>query len=249
MTSATRHGSKASRQGSGFPDRELPRDANGAPLRDPEAEGAYSQLGQKDGRYGKYDQARVWDTDGRPIKDIDFTDHGRPGSHTNPHEHRYVPNPTGGTAQHGPAQPLRKEGGDMAALTVPMYRANGTRVQLADLLRKIPANDWVWSIVEFDGVGKMPAPLSFGEFQRQLHEQPTGLLQTWSEVCKFAKGLEYTIDCLVVAVLNIDRLTIGMLENEDFQQCEVALRAIDSTEWEIFSSHPSLLDELKRVAS
>lgn len=136
----------------------------------------------------------------------------------------------------------------MTALAVPMYRENGTRVQLADLLKKIPANDWVWIIVEFDGVGRMPSPLTFGEFQQRLHEQPRGFLQTWSEVCRFAKDLEYTIDCLVVAVSNIDRLKIGTLQNDDFQQCEVALRAIDSTEWELFSSNASLLDELKQAA-
>ncbi len=37
------------------------------------------------------------DTQGRPVKDIDFTDHGRPQNHPNPHEHKWKPNPTGGT--------------------------------------------------------------------------------------------------------------------------------------------------------
>ncbi|WP_434702528.1 RHS repeat-associated core domain-containing protein [Pseudomonas sp. Z1-12] len=98
---------KGDREGSGFPDRELPRDRNGNPVRDPEAEGAHTQLGQKEGRRGKYDQGREWDANGRPVKDIDFTDHGRPKNHTNPHEHPYLPNPTGGTLQHGPARPLQ----------------------------------------------------------------------------------------------------------------------------------------------
>ncbi|WP_323141130.1 RHS repeat-associated core domain-containing protein [Massilia phyllosphaerae] len=105
----TKSGEKTGdRAGSGFPDRKLPRDPNGNPVRDPEAEGAHTQLGQKDGRRGKYDQGREWDADGNPVKDIDFTDHGRPQqNHPNPHEHRYKPNPTGGTPQHGPAQPLQ----------------------------------------------------------------------------------------------------------------------------------------------
>jgi RHS repeat-associated protein len=98
---------KGDRAGSGFPDRELPRDPNGNPVRDPEAEGAHTQLGQKEGRRGKYDQGREWGADGKPVKDIDFTDHGRPQNHTNPHEHPYLPNPTGGTPQHGPARPLQ----------------------------------------------------------------------------------------------------------------------------------------------
>lgn len=89
-----------------FPDRPLPRDANGNPAPDPEASGPYSQLGRKSGRNGKYDQAREFDKQGKPVRDIDFTDHGRPSSHPSPHQHRYIPNPTGGTPQRGPTQPL-----------------------------------------------------------------------------------------------------------------------------------------------
>lgn len=89
-----------------FPDRDLPRNKDGRPIPDLEAEGPYTQLGQRQGRRGKYDQAREFDASGKPVRDIDFTDHGRPGNHTNPHQHDYLPSPTGGTPQHGPARPL-----------------------------------------------------------------------------------------------------------------------------------------------
>ena len=51
-------------------------------------------------------QAREFDSNGKPVKDIDFTDHGRPNEHDNPHEHPYMLNETGGTPQRGPGQPL-----------------------------------------------------------------------------------------------------------------------------------------------
>ena len=82
-----------------FPDRDLPRDKHGNPIPDPEAKGPHTQLGQKDGRNGRYDQAREFDANGKPVRDIDFTDHGRPRNHSNPHQHDYIPNPTGGTDQ------------------------------------------------------------------------------------------------------------------------------------------------------
>jgi RHS repeat-associated protein len=93
---------------SSFPDRSLPRDQDGNPIPDPEAEGPYTQLGTKTGRKDTYPQAREFDADGNPVRDIDFTNHGRPNvpGHTNPHEHIYLQNPTGGTPQRGPAQPL-----------------------------------------------------------------------------------------------------------------------------------------------
>ncbi len=92
--------------GSGFPDRELPRTKDGVPIPEPDAEGPHTQLGKKDGRKGKYDQAREFDGSGRPVRDVDFTDHGRPRDHTNPHQHPYQPNPTGGTPRRGPQEPL-----------------------------------------------------------------------------------------------------------------------------------------------
>jgi len=94
---------------SGFPDRNLPRDENGNPTPEPDAEGPHSQLGQKDGRNGKYDQAREFDENGKPVRDIDFTDHGRPKDHPKPHQHRYIPNETGGTPKRGPTEPLPKQ--------------------------------------------------------------------------------------------------------------------------------------------
>ncbi|MEC4780278.1 hypothetical protein IEKLDGGM_24815, partial [Escherichia coli] len=70
----------------------------------------HPQLGTKSGRKGDYTQAREWgyDENGNlvPKRDIDFTDHGRPKEHPNPHQHDYIPNPTGGTLQHGPAKDL-----------------------------------------------------------------------------------------------------------------------------------------------
>lgn len=76
----------------------LSRDENGVPKADDEAKGApHTQLGSQEGRKGPYNQAREFDANGKAVKDIDFTDHGRPAQHTNPHQHMYLKAPTGGT--------------------------------------------------------------------------------------------------------------------------------------------------------
>jgi RHS repeat-associated protein len=89
------------RPGSYRPNLPLPRDRHGNPLPDPNANGAHTQIGTKKGSKGDYTQAREFDNNGQAVKDIDFTDHGRPNIHTNPHQHPYIPNPTGGSAQRG----------------------------------------------------------------------------------------------------------------------------------------------------
>ena len=89
------------------PDRPLPVTEDGVPIPD---EGApHSQLGTRGSkrRPGEtYPQAREFDKDGKPVKTIDFTDHGEPNIHPNPHEHLYEPNPTGGTPHRGDPKPL-----------------------------------------------------------------------------------------------------------------------------------------------
>jgi RHS repeat-associated protein len=89
------------------PDRPLPTNEDGVPI--PEADAPHTELGNKESKRRpgeKYPQAREFDENGKPVKTIDFTDHGEPSVHTNPHEHPYKPNPTGGTPIRGDPQPL-----------------------------------------------------------------------------------------------------------------------------------------------
>jgi RHS repeat-associated protein len=72
------------------PDRTLPRDKHGRPV--PDTDAPHTQLGQRTSkRTGEtYTQAREFDAQGRPVRDVDFTTHGR-GDHVKPHQHRYDP--------------------------------------------------------------------------------------------------------------------------------------------------------------
>jgi RHS repeat-associated protein len=75
---------------------------------DKEAEGvAHTQLGTRTSKQsGKsYAQGRTFDEKGNPVKDVDHTDHGRPDTHSNPHQHVHTPNPSG-SPQRGPAEPV-----------------------------------------------------------------------------------------------------------------------------------------------
>lgn len=69
---------------------------------DPEAQGAHSQL-RWDNYNQKVYQAREFNELGQPIRDIDFTSptypNGslRPDHFPPPHQHRWLPNATGGT--------------------------------------------------------------------------------------------------------------------------------------------------------
>ena len=75
----------------------------------PDTDAPHTQLGTKESKRRKgeiYPQAREFDKDGQPVRDIDFTDHNKPDKHPNPHQHRHDPNKTGGTPERKPAEPL-----------------------------------------------------------------------------------------------------------------------------------------------
>ena len=93
--------------GSYRPSTPLPRGPNGELL--PSSPYPHTQLGTEIGRkVGPYTAAREFGPNGQPIRDIHFTDHGRPNipGHTIPHQHRHIQMPTGGTPQFGPAEPF-----------------------------------------------------------------------------------------------------------------------------------------------
>jgi len=79
----------------------LPKDKYGNPI--PSSQYPHTQIATKEGRKGDYLQGREWgyDKNGKIElkRDIDFTDHGRPQNHPNPHQHEWLDNPTGGTKQ------------------------------------------------------------------------------------------------------------------------------------------------------
>ena len=93
--------------GSYRPDSPLPRGTKGELL--PSSPQPHTQLGTEIGRkVGPYTAAREFGSDGQPLRDIHFTDHGRPNvpGHVKPHQHRHIPNPTGGTPEYRPAEPF-----------------------------------------------------------------------------------------------------------------------------------------------
>ncbi|WP_411565292.1 hypothetical protein ACLIN3_16125 [Pseudomonas orientalis] len=130
---------------------------------------------------------------------------------------------------------------------VPMYRKNGSRIELQDLLEKVPDNDWVWLIIEFDGVANFPNDESIDGFQNRIRYLPKGLVQTWENISTFSRCVDYTIDCLIVAVSCIEQVDVEKILRDDFQDCLVFIRAIDSTDWLLHASNPEILDGFKVV--
>src|SRR5262249_18190294 len=97
---------KGGREDSRTAEDGLRREANGKAIPDPEAEGAaHSQLGTRTSKSQagnpKYKEAMEFDANGKPVRQIQFTNHGRK-THPNPHQHKFDPK----TGKRGKAEPL-----------------------------------------------------------------------------------------------------------------------------------------------
>jgi RHS repeat-associated protein len=91
--------------GEGGKPLELPNGPSGEPV--PSSMSPHTQIGTKEGSKGPYIQTRTWGENGQQGRRTDWTDHGRPDTHSNPHDHPVIPNPSGGTPQVGPPEPHR----------------------------------------------------------------------------------------------------------------------------------------------
>lgn len=115
-------------------------------------------------------------------------------------------------------------------------------VRLADLLLLIPDNDWVWSILEVDGIWSVstgggasgiPGDLSVDAFEELVQASPTGFPLGWPELQAFAAHLEQNHWLTVVAVRSADELVGAELRAQDHSRCLVLLEAFDSGSWTV----------------
>ena len=132
----------------------------------------------------------------------------------------------------------------MEYLTLPMHRASGDIVQLTDILGRIPNNKWVWSVLEFNGVGIAPGDIDMDEFERLVSATPGGQHFSWSDLQAFAKKLEQTYDCLIIAVGNEEDINLFLDEGGNAERCQFVIEAHDSTSWNVAARSKDILHKL-----
>jgi hypothetical protein len=135
----------------------------------------------------------------------------------------------------------------MKLQTFPAFRTDGTAVQLDELLAVIPENEWIWSIIEFYGIGEAPDDLSMDEFDELVRAKDSGFIMPWLKLKKFASSLDQTIDCLIVGAKSEKDILSAKLTRDDFTSCEIVLRAFDSTEWSVWARDVALMRKLAAV--
>lgn len=135
----------------------------------------------------------------------------------------------------------------MYSVTLASFRADGAVLLLKDLLEVIPDNDWVWSVLEFQGVGCAPNGLSMDEYEDFLLSQEKGDIMTWEQLLEFAQPMEQTFNCLVVAV----NATTEIIKPADFEIVPetyvLVIEAFDSAEWTLWSDRSEIIRAVRQL--
>ena len=121
----------------------------------------------------------------------------------------------------------------MTIETKNMFRSDGSRVQLVDWLNEVEPNNLNWSVLDFNGIGQAPNDLSMDEFEDAIRLDPTGFKMSWDELMVFARSLEQTIECLIIALEPNVEFVGEDLAKDDFSSCKIIIQAFDSTEWRV----------------
>jgi hypothetical protein len=128
----------------------------------------------------------------------------------------------------------------------PMHQELGGTIQLINLLGKLPENTWIWSILEFYGVGVPPSGMTMAEFEKAARSIPGGYCFSWPDLKAFARHLDQTYDCLIVAVESKNDLAPIELNANKFDRCQIVLQALDSTKWSIGTNSKLVMEEFTK---
>jgi hypothetical protein len=114
-----------------------------------------------------------------------------------------------------------------------MHDAEGGIVVLDSLLSLVPDNNWVWSVLHFDGIVQGVTSLEYAEIRQKIASSSQGYVMSWAQVREFATGVRQCFDLLLVAagehrLLDPERFTAG-----DFAGFPLVLTASDSTWWTV----------------
>ncbi|WP_281630328.1 hypothetical protein [Vibrio sp. St2] len=132
----------------------------------------------------------------------------------------------------------------MSKVTFPVFRNDGRAIRLSEILSNIPYNDFVWSIIEFSGIGVAPDDLSMDDFEELIHGKSCGLIISWDNLKSLSEDFYQTFDCLIVGAKDIKNIQDFIEDESRINSCEVLLSVFDSTEWEVWARDSKLIERM-----
>ncbi|WP_133175418.1 hypothetical protein [Sphingomonas oleivorans] len=114
-------------------------------------------------------------------------------------------------------------------------RADGSIRELSNFLEPLSGADFVWSILDFDGVGIAPNNMRMDEFTAMARSQPNGILLRWQELVSFSAHIHQTYDCLIVGAEKESDIDRTKIVAGDYAAVTVVIEAVDMSYWNVWA--------------
>ncbi|MEQ9971524.1 hypothetical protein ABRP72_20385 [Pectobacterium carotovorum] len=112
-----------------------------------------------------------------------------------------------------------------------MFSHENIKLQLNDLIKKIPDNNWNWYLYEIDAIGCALYGLSMPDFEELVLSKEYGLEMTWDEVKLLANHLDDIKTFFIVA--SPDLLSYEDVDVDNLTNCFAIINVFDSSSWEV----------------
>ncbi len=126
--------------------------------------------------------------------------------------------------------------------TFPMHVESGL-ITLRQILEKLPMNDLLWHVLDFEGVGTAPDGMTMETFEQAIHASPEDYSLNWDKLLTLASDIERTWNCLIVGSQFGAMIVAEHIEAENFANCRYVVQAFDSTEWSIGTTNEIVDDQ------
>ncbi len=120
-------------------------------------------------------------------------------------------------------------------------------VELKDIFQEISNGDLLqWSILFFNGTGKLENGKSILLFETEINKSQKGLLINWKELNELAQQFYDVYDILIVGCKKPNLIARFENDQEMYESCDIVIEMIDSGYWEVFSNDEELIERLMR---
>ncbi|MGL4348020.1 MAG: hypothetical protein ACRCSV_00975 [Chlamydiales bacterium] len=120
-------------------------------------------------------------------------------------------------------------------------------ISLIDILDVIPnKNDYNWAILFLDATGDLRGEKSLLSLEEEIKKAKNGLYITWDEIHRLFPKFDQVIDLDLIGCTDKSKLHRYDNDKEMYESCDIVIRMVDTSYWEIYSHAQSLLQVYKK---
>lgn len=120
-------------------------------------------------------------------------------------------------------------------------------ISLIDILDVIPKkNNYNWAILFLYATGDLGGEKSLLSLEEEIKKAKDGLYITWDQIHRLFPKFDQVIDLDLIGCTDRSMLHRYDNDKEMYESCDIVIRMVDSSYWEIYSHIQPLLEVYKK---